>query len=355
MKILVTGCAGFIGSALVNKLLDEDNIIVGIDSINNYYDVNLKEKRLLNIGIDINTFKPYKFKKVKNSKLCFIKMKLEDKADLTKLFKKEKFDVVIHLAAQAGVRHSIENPEAYVTSNLNGFMNILECVRIFSIKKFIFASSSSVYGLNEKVPFSTMDPTNHPISLYAATKKSNEVLAHSYSHLFNIPTIALRFFTVYGPWGRPDMAPIIFASKILAKKPISLYNYGNMHRDFTFIDDVTEAVKCIINNPIKKSKNWNPKIPDSSSSSAPFRIYNIGNNKPVNLKYFIKLIEQSLGKKAKINLEPLMPGDVVETFADIESFYQDYSYKPSVSIEEGVSKFIKWFLEYYNEKSQLRL
>jgi UDP-glucuronate 4-epimerase len=347
MKILVTGCAGFIGNALVNNLHNKGNEIVGIDSINNYYDINLKFERLKKLGIDAEMMKQSMSQEVNHSNFRFIRMELEDKVGLISLFKKEKFDIVVHLAAQAGVRYSIENPEAYISSNLNGFMNILECVRIFLVDKFLFASSSSVYGLNEKIPFSTTDSTNHPISLYAATKKSNEILAHSYSHLFSIPTVALRFFTVYGPWGRPDMAPMIFASNIMQGKPISVYNQGKMVRDFTYIDDVIEAITHIIFNPVKRLENWDPQQPNASGSSAPFRVYNIGNNKPVELKYFIKLIEESIGKKAKINYEPLMQGDVIKTFADIESLYTDYSFRPSTTIEKGVSLFVKWFIEYY--------
>jgi UDP-glucuronate 4-epimerase len=311
MKVLVTGAAGFIGFHLVNRLITEGFEVVGLDIINNYYDVNLKYSRLKECGIDeaeIN--ENILINSNKYSNYQFIKLNIEDKKNLFNLFQKEKFDYVINLAAQAGVRYSIENPDVYISSNIVGFLNILEACRHHKIKHLVYASSSSVYGLNGKIPFSTSDNVDHPISLYAASKKSNELMAHTYSHLYNIPTTGLRFFTVYGPWGRPDMALFLFTKAILDDKPIDVYNNGKMFRDFTYIDDIVEGIYKVANNPSKGNKNWDNKNPNPSDSISPYKIYNIGNSTPVKLMDFISEIEKNLNKKAKINFLPLQPGDV---------------------------------------------
>ena len=346
MKILVTGTAGFIGFHLANRLIARGDEVVGLDSINDYYDVNLKYGRLAEAGIErekIEYNKIIESKKYPNYK--FIKLNLEDRENLFKLFKEEKFDKVCHLAAQAGVRYSLTNPYAYIDSNIIGHINILESVRHFGVKALSYASSSSVYGLNKKQPFSTDDNVDHPISLYAATKKSNELMSHTYSYLYNIPTTGLRFFTVYGPWGRPDMALFIFVKNILEGKPINVYNYGNMKRDFTYIDDIVEGIVRVIDNPPVGNPNWNGK---PSESIAPYKVYNIGRGKPVKLMDFIEAIEKELGIKAKKNLLPIQPGDVPSTYADTTHLQEDLGYKPTISIEYGIKKFIEWYKKFYN-------
>ncbi len=351
MKILVSGTAGFIGYHLANILAKRGDEVVGVDNINDYYDVNLKFDRLKDSGFEkekIEYNKLMSSKKYPNYK--FIKLNLEDRENLEKLFKEEKFDKVCNLAAQAGVRYSLTNPYAYVDSNIVGFVNLLECCRHNGIEHLAYASSSSVYGLNESQPFSTHDNVDHPISLYAASKKSNELMAHTYSHLFKIPTTGLRFFTVYGPWGRPDMALFLFTKAILEDKAIDVYNYGDMQRDFTYIDDIVEGVVRVIDNPPKGNLNWSGKNPDPSSSRAPYKIYNIGNNAPVGLMDFIEEIEKKIGKKAKKNFLPLQPGDVKSTYADVSDLIEDLGYKPQTPIREGISNFIDWYLDYYKIK-----
>jgi UDP-glucuronate 4-epimerase len=345
VKILVTGAAGFIGFHLVNKLIEKGDKVIGLDNINDYYDVNLKYGRLNEAGIkkeDIEYAKVVQSKKYPNYK--FIKLNLEDKENIDKLFKKEKFDKVCHLAAQAGVRYSIENPYAYIASNIVGHMNILEAVRHYGTEHLVYASSSSVYGLNKKQPFSTDDNVDHPVSLYAATKKSNELMSHTYSYLYNIPTTGLRFFTVYGPWGRPDMAYFKFVKKILNDEPIDVYNYGNMSRDFTYIDDIIEGVIRVIDNPPKGNSNWDGR---PSESIAPYKIYNIGRGKPVKLMDFIEAIEEILGKRAKKNLLPMQPGDVPSTYADTTALEEELGYKSKIDVKEGMENFIKWYKNFY--------
>lgn len=349
MKILITGTAGFIGFHLAEKLAKEGHSIIGIDSINNYYDVTLKSSRLSESGFD-STLIAYN-SKVQSSKYPnyhFIQLQLEDAASLQMLFIIEKFDMVINLAAQAGVRYSLTNPSAYINSNITGFANLLECCRHHSIKHLVFASSSSVYGLNEKVPFTTTDSTNHPASLYAATKKSNELMAHVYSHLFKLPTTGLRFFTVYGPWGRPDMAPFLFTDAILHDKPIKVFNNGNMMRDFTYVDDVVETISRVLETPPQPKADWDAQNPDASMSSAPYKIYNIGNNQPVALINFIETIEKVTGKTAKKEMLPIQPGDVQATFADVSGLQNDFNYKPYTPLAKGMENFINWYKKYYN-------
>jgi UDP-glucuronate 4-epimerase len=333
-KILVTGSAGFIGFHLVKKLLDNEHDVIGIDNLNNYYDVKLKNTRLEKI-------QKFTEENRLNVKYKFFKIDLANKSSLKKLFKENAFDYVINLAAQAGVRYSLDNPDAYVNSNLLGFVNLLECCREKSIKHFLFASSSSVYGMNIKQPFSTSDNTDFPISLYAATKKSNELIAHSYSHLFNIPSTGLRFFTVYGPYGRPDMAYFKFTKLIEDNKKIDIYNNGQMKRDFTYIDDIIEGIFKVIKSPPK------PMISDITNAKAPFRLLNIGNNNPVTLDRFIKAIEKALSKKAKKNMLPMQDGDVPITFADISDLSEQFGFKPSTSIEDGIYEFVRWYKLFY--------
>ncbi len=346
MKILVTGTAGFIGFHLANRLIARGDEVVGLDNINDYYDVNLKYGRLKEAGIEkdeIEYNKLIQSKKYPNYK--FIKLNLEDKENLFKLFEKEKFDKVCNLAAQAGVRYSLTNPDAYINSNIVGHMNILEAVRHHDVKALSYASSSSVYGLNKKQPFSTDDNVDHPISLYAATKKADELMSHTYSYLYNIPTTGLRFFTVYGPWGRPDMALFLFTKAILEDRPIDVYNYGNMQRDFTYIDDIVEGVVRVIDNPPKPNPNWDGR---ASESVAPYKVYNIGNGSPVKLMDFIEAIEETLGKKAKKNLLPIQPGDVPSTWADTSDLERDLGYKPYTPVKIGIKKFIEWYRRFYN-------
>lgn len=334
MKILVTGAAGFIGFHLSKLLLDQGFNVIGLDNINDYYDPDLKFDRLKILGISKE--KANKYNDIcKKNEFKFIRLNLEDKENLLKLFLNEKIDIVCNLAAQAGVRYSLSNPDTYIQSNIVGFLNILECCRHYEIKHLIYASSSSVYGLNKKIPFSVSDNVDNPISLYAATKKSNELMAHTYSHLFNIPTTGLRFFTVYGPWGRPDMALFLFTKAIIEDESIDVYNYGKMQRDFTYIDDIVNGIYKIINS--EKRKKYN--------------IYNIGNNNTVELMDFITCIEKKLGKTAKKNMLPIQPGDVSKTWANLDKLVNDYNYKPSTKIKDGIDRFIDWYLEYYkNEK-----
>ena len=356
MKILVTGTAGFIGSHLALKLLERGDEVVGLDNINDYYDQNVKYGRLQRTGIinDIKEGKDISENRLITSKSMpnyrFIKANLEDRETLEKLFKEEKFDKVCNLAAQAGVRYSLTNPHAYVDSNIVGFVNLLECCRHNGVKALSYASSSSVYGLNENQPFSTKDNVDHPISLYAASKKSNELMAHVYSHLYGLPTTGLRFFTVYGPWGRPDMALFLFTKAIIEDRPIDVFNYGEMQRDFTYIDDIVNGVIKVIDNPPKGDPSWSGKDPDPSSSKAPYKIYNIGNNNPVKLMDFIEALENKLGKKAKKNMLPLQPGDVPSTYADVSGLIEDFGYKPQTSIQEGIDKFVDWYVDFFNVK-----
>ena len=349
MKILVTGTAGFIGFHLTKKLLERGDNVIGLDNINDYYDVNLKYARLEELGIHKEDIQENKLTISSTTKLKFIKADLADRATINKLFENEKFDAVCNLAAQAGVRYSLENPHAYIDSNVVGFMNILEACRHNNVKNLCYASSSSVYGLNKSQPFKTTDHTDHPVSLYAATKKSNEMMAHTYAHLYNIATTGLRFFTVYGPWGRPDMAPYLFTDAILNHRPIKVFNHGNMSRDFTYIDDIIDGVIKVIDNPAQPNKNWNANTPATNSSSAPYKIYNIGNNAPVNLMEFISEIEAAIGMVAEKNFMEMQPGDVESTYADTSGLMNDFNYKPSTPLDKGVSEFITWFKAFYKQ------
>lgn len=345
MKILVTGTAGFIGSFLAKRLLERGDEVVGLDCINDYYDVRIKYGRLENAGIAQNAIAYNALvQSEKYPNYRFIKLNLEDRENLFKLFEKEKFDKVCNLAAQAGVRYSLVNPYAYVDSNIVGFVNILEACRHHNIKHLAYASSSSVYGLNENMPFSTSDNVDHPISLYAASKKSNELMAHTYSYLFGLPTTGLRFFTVYGPWGRPDMALFLFTKAILEGKPIDVFNHGEMLRDFTYVDDIVEGVVRVIDNNAEPNAEWSGKAPDPHSSKAPYKIYNIGNNNPVRLMDFIEAIEKELGITAQKNMLPLQPGDVPATYANVDDLIKEIDYKPNTSIETGIKNFIAWYL-----------
>ena len=350
MKILITGTAGFIGYHTAKRFINEGFEVVGLDSINDYYDRNLKYARLKETGIEkekVQEGKLTQSTKFKNYK--FIKLQLEDKDAILKLFKEQKFDYVCHLAAQAGVRYSIENPYVYFQSNINGFLNIIEAGKQNKIKHLVYASSSSVYGLNEEMPFSTSHNVDHPISLYAATKKSDELIAHAYSHLFNLPTTGLRFFTVYGPWGRPDMALFLFTKAILENKPINIYNNGDMMRDFTYVDDIVEGIFRVTNQPAKAEKKAKGKELDPAQSTAPYKIYNIGNGNPVQLMDYVNAIEKTLNIEAKKNFMPMQPGDVQKTYADVENLKKDFGYKPSITIEYGVAKFIDWYRLYYKK------
>lgn len=333
MKILITGTAGFIGAALAQQLLARGDEVIGLDNLNNYYDVQLKHARL-----DLLTPQPG---------FTDVRIGLEDKNAVDQLFKTHQPQRVVNLAAQAGVRYSLSNPQAYVDSNITGFLNILEACRHFGTEHLVYASSSSVYGANTHMPFAEHDNVDHPVSLYAATKKSNELMAHTYSHLFRIPTTGLRFFTVYGPWGRPDMAPILFANKIVRGEAIDVFNYGKHRRDFTYIDDIIAGIIHSLDNPAQPNGNWTGEHPDPASSSAPYRLYNIGSNNPVELLRFIELMEQGLGKTAVKNLLPLQPGDVPDTYANVDSLVNAVGYKPQTSIEEGVARFIDWYRHYY--------
>ena len=348
MKILVTGAAGFIGSYVCKYLLSRGDEVVGLDNINSYYDINLKYGRLLTLGIEENSVNWYLFVESNvYEKFRFIRMNLEDKQAMQMLFANERFDKVVNLAAQAGVRYSIENPYAYVESNIDGFLNVLEGCRHYRVKHLIYASSSSVYGLNGKVPFSENDSVAHPVSLYAATKKSNELMAHTYSHLYAIPTTGLRFFTVYGPWGRPDMSPFLFASAILNNRPIKVFNNGDMLRDFTYIDDIVEGVLRVIDHVPEPNLNWNDQNPEPSSSKAPYKIYNIGNSHPVKLMDFIEAIEKAIGHPADKIYFPMQPGDVYQTNADTTALERELGFKPNKSIIEGVRNTIDWYRSFY--------
>ena len=349
-KILLTGTAGFIGYHLARRLLDRGDEVVGLDNINDYYDVNLKYGRLRELGIDRADALASERELIQSSlypKHRFIKLDLADREGMEKLFKEEKFDAVMHLAAQAGVRYSLENPYVYIQSNVVGFLNILEGCRNHGVKNLSYASSSSVYGLNESQPFKTTDTTEHQVSLYAATKKSSEMMAHTYAHLYDIQTTGLRFFTVYGPWGRPDMAPMLFADAILNGRAIKVFNNGKMSRDFTYIDDIVDGIIKVIDNPATPNANWNAKEPEISSSSAPYRLYNIGNNAPLPLMTFIETIEDALGKKAEKNFMPMQDGDVVSTYADVTGLMRDFGYKPATDLKEGIEKFVSWYKEFY--------
>ncbi|NMA84150.1 MAG: NAD-dependent epimerase [Epulopiscium sp.] len=334
MKILITGAAGFIGFHLSKKLLDDSYQIIGIDNLNDYYDPSLKQSRLEILG--------------KYNNFNFHKVDLKDKAEVDNIFETYQPTHVINLAAQAGVRYSIENPYAYVDSNLTGFMNILEACRNYPVEHLLYASSSSVYGGNKVAPFSTNHNVDHPVSLYAATKKSNELMAHTYSHLYGIPTTGLRFFTVYGPYGRPDMAYFSFTKDILAGKPIKVFNHGKMERDFTYIDDIVEGIVKLIDKAPTDNKDWDESKDDLSTSFAPYKIYNIGNNNPVQLMRFINALESALGKKAEKVYMDMQPGDVLRTYADVSDLERDINFKPSTSIEEGLQKFVDWYEEYYS-------
>lgn len=348
MKLLITGAAGFIGFHLTKILVERGDEVFALDFIGDYYDIQLKYDRLNELGIDenkLNYDKPIKSKLYSN--LTFQKLNIANKTLLINLFQNNKFECVVNLAAQAGVRYSLSNPDAYLESNFVGFLNIIECCRNFNIKNFIYASSSSVYGLNQKIPFSENDGTSHPISLYAASKKSNELMAHVYSHLFGIKTTGLRFFTVYGPWGRPDMAAYLFTRSIIDGKAIKVFNNGNMLRDFTYVDDIVNGILKVIDNSNEPITVWDPFQPLPSYSSAPFRVYNIGCSNPIKLIDFIKALEIKLCKPAVIEMLPLQPGDVISTFAEMNSFEKDYQYKPRIDISEGVDKYVNWFIKYY--------
>ena len=348
MKYLVTGAAGFIGFHVVRHLLEKGEEVVGLDSINSYYSLELKFARLAELGIAREKMESgVLVNSSKSNNYRFVQQDLVDKEALLRLFETEKFEVVIHLAAQAGVRNSILHPEDYLHSNFTGFLHILECCRFHPVKHLVFASSSSVYGSNAKMPFATSDGVDHPISLYAASKKANELMAHSYSHLFGIPTTGLRFFTVYGPWGRPDMAYFLFADAIRKGEPIQVFNQGQMKRDFTYIDDIVSGVLLVADRPATVNSNFDRQHPDPSSSAAPYKLYNIGNSSPVPLLEFIEAIEKGLGKKAKMEFLPMQPGDVVETHADISELMQDMGYEPKISVVQGVAEFTKWYLNFY--------
>jgi UDP-glucuronate 4-epimerase len=332
-KILVTGAAGFIGFHLSKRLVERGDEVVGLDNLNDYYDVNLKLARLKQLEA-LEGF-------------AFIRADLSDKAVMAELFCRERFDAVVNLAAQAGVRYSLVNPYAYVDSNVYGFLNILEGCRHNGVQHLVFASSSSVYGANTKMPFSVHDNVDHPVSLYAATKKANELMAHTYASLYRIPCTGLRFFTVYGPWGRPDMALFLFTKAILEDRPIDVFNYGRMQRDFTYIDDIVEGVVRVVDRIPGPNPEWNGNAPDAASSYAPYRLYNIGNNNPVELLHYIEVLEDLLGRKAEKNLLPIQAGDVPATYADVEDLVKDVGFQPSTSIETGISKFVEWYKTYY--------
>ncbi|MDG2051212.1 MAG: NAD-dependent epimerase [Myxococcota bacterium] len=334
MKVLVTGSAGFIGSAVASRLLDRGDTVLGIDSLNDYYDVRLKEARRERLVVR-QGYQDH----------CLDIAEAEDFSTAVREFGPER---IVHMAAQAGVRYSIEAPEAYVRSNLVGFLNVLEVARELRVEHLVYASSSSVYGANETTPFTVHDNVDHPISFYAATKKSNELMAHSYSHLYDLPTTGLRFFTVYGPWGRPDMSPFIFAGRILAEEPIDVFNYGEHVRDFTFIDDIVEGVLRALDRPATASEDWNGKAPDPGTSRAPYRLYNIGSNSPVELLSYIKVMEDCIGRKAILNKLPRQPGDVLATYADVDELMLQTGYKPGTPLEVGMQRFVEWYRNFYD-------
>jgi UDP-glucuronate 4-epimerase len=333
LKILVTGSAGFIGFHLAQRLLDRGDEVIGVDNLNDYYDVSLKEARLARLTCKAG--------------FTEVRQDIADRDLMAALFEEHKPERVVHLAAQAGVRYSIENPQAYVDANLVGFMNILEGCRRNDVQHLVYASSSSVYGANEAMPFSVQDNVDHPLSLYAASKKANELMAHTYSHLYNLPTTGLRFFTVYGPWGRPDMAPFIFTKKILAGEPIDVFNHGHHKRDFTYIDDIVEGVVRTLDQIAQPNPQWSGAQPDPSTSRGPYRIYNIGSNNPVELARFIETIEHCTGKKAEKNLLPMQPGDVVATYANVDGLINDVGYKPETQLEQGIEQFVQWYRDFY--------
>ena len=337
MKVLVTGAAGFIGFHVCQRLLARGDEVVGLDNINDYYDVNLKLARLARL-------QPL-------AGFSFARLDLQEREALEALFREHRFAAVINLAAQAGVRYSLENPRAYIDSNIVGFTNILECCRHHDIGHLVYASSSSVYGMNTSMPFSIHDNVDHPISLYAASKKANELMAHTYSHLFGLPTTGLRFFTVYGPWGRPDMALFLFTRAILAGEPIKVFNNGRMRRDFTYIDDIVEGVLRVTDNTAAPNPAWDGANPDPGTSTAPYRLYNIGNNNPVELSEFIDAIEQALGKQAQRELLPMQPGDVAATFADIDDLEADVGYRPATPLREGIGRFVAWYLQHMHKEA----
>lgn len=333
MKVLVTGAAGFIGSSLSKVLLARGDKVVGVDNLNNYYDVSLKHARLEQLTRFVN--------------FDFVKMDIADRDGMLDLFKTERPNRVVTLAAQAGVRYSLENPYSYIDSNICGFMNLLEACRHYGTEHLVYASSSSVYGANTKLPFSIHDNVDHPVSLYAATKKANELMAHCYSHLYEIPTTGLRFFTVYGPWGRPDMALFLFTKNILENKPIDVFNYGKHRRDFTYIDDIIEGVVRVLDNPASSNINWTGDTPDPGTSKAPYRLYNIGNHNAVDLTKYIEILEDCLGKQAERRLLPMQPGDVPDTFADVDDLVSDLDYQPNTPVEIGIQRFVDWYKKYY--------
>ncbi len=334
MKVLITGSAGFIGSALSLRLLARGDEVIGIDNLNDYYDVGLKQARLART-LDYGSYTD-------------VRANLEDTQTITRIFAEHEPQRVINLAAQAGVRYSLENPHAYVDTNLVGFVNILEGCRHGGVEHLVYASSSSVYGANTHLPFSVHDNVDHPVSLYAATKRANELMAHTYSHLYRLPTTGLRFFTVYGPWGRPDMALFLFTRNILANKPIDVFNYGKHLRDFTYIDDIIEGVTRVLDRIPEPAPEWSGEHPDSASSTAPYRLYNIGNNQPTELMRYIEVLEECLGKKAQMNMLPLQPGDVPATYANVDTLVHDVGYKPNTNVEVGIARFIEWYREYYS-------
>ena len=334
MRVLVTGSAGFIGSALSARLLARGDEVIGVDNLNNYYDVSLKQARLARL-LDHAGFHEER-------------IDIEDQEAMSVVFKKYQPQRVVNLAAQAGVRYSLINPHAYISSNIMGFMNVLEGCRHHGVEHLVYASSSSVYGSNTKMPFSVADNVDHPVSLYAASKKANELMAHTYSHLYQLPTAGLRFFTVYGPWGRPDMALFIFTRKILAGEPIDVFNFGYHRRDFTYVDDIVEGVIRTLDKVAEPNSAWNGDAPDSATSVSPYRLYNIGSNNPIELLRYIEVLEDCLGKKAEKNLLPLQPGDVPDTYANVDALVQDVGYKPSTPIEQGIANFVEWYREYYH-------
>ncbi|MBK1654108.1 NAD-dependent epimerase [Allochromatium vinosum] len=338
MKILITGSAGFIGSALSLRLLERGDTVIGVDNLNDYYDVRLKEARLA--------------RTLDHPNYTDVRLDIEDGAGLTEVFRTHRPERVVNLAAQAGVRYSLENPMAYVSTNLVGFANILECCRHHGVEHLVYASSSSVYGANTEMPFSVHDNVDHPLSLYAASKKANELMAHTYSHLYQLPTTGLRFFTVYGPWGRPDMALFKFTRAILAGEPIQVFNYGQHRRDFTYVDDIVEGVIRVLDRVPAGNPDWSGAKPDPASSRAPYRVYNIGNNQPVELMEYIAVLEQCLGRKAEMELLPLQPGDVPDTFADVTDLVRDTGYKPDTPVAVGVARFVAWYQDFYTQEAR---
>ncbi len=333
MKILVTGAAGFIGSQLALRLLARGDEVVGLDNMNDYYDVSLKQARLDRL--------------LPHAGFRFVRADIADRAAMADLFARENFAKVVNLAAQAGVRYSLQNPHAYVDSNIVGFVNLLEGCRHHGVQHFVYASSSSVYGANENLPFSVHDNVDHPLSLYAASKKANELMAHTYSHLYALPTTGLRFFTVYGPWGRPDMALFLFTKAILAGEPIDVFNHGRHRRDFTYIDDIVEGIVRVLDHVAAANPSWSGQHPDPATSRAPWRVYNIGHHQPVELMHYIRLIEQAVGRQASLRLLPLQPGDVPDTHADVQALMDDVGYAPATPVEEGVQRFVDWYRAYY--------